>query len=179
MELELEGWKAKAALVALAVVVVVSPLACSVRSNKDRADDWRRRAIVAEESVGGLRAVIVERSRALNQRTVQANQLVGALRSNRVALRRTKLNAGELARRQQALTTQNARIENDRRQLQNRQATLAALASNLSACTKGLAGALDAGRGKTARAVVASARARLASCRRASARLDAYLERSG
>lgn len=178
MELEIEGWKLKAALAALALVVVVSPLACAVRANKDRAEDWHRRAIVAEESVGGLRAVIVERSRALNQRTLQANQLVSVLHSNRAALRATRVDIGALARRQRELTSQSARVASERNRLRTRQAALETIAARLSACTKGLAGVLDARPGKSARAVVADARARVTRCRRASASLDAYLERS-
>ena len=75
MELELQGWKVKLALGALVLVVVAAPLIRAVYSNRGRAEDWHRRAVVAEESVTGLRVVIVERSRALNQRTVQANRL--------------------------------------------------------------------------------------------------------
>src|SRR4029079_4337001 len=74
MELELNGWKVKAALIALLVVVVCAPFARASMSNKGRADDWHRRAVVAEEAVGGLRVVIAERSRVLNARTLQANQ---------------------------------------------------------------------------------------------------------
>ena len=65
LQLELEGWKVKAGLVALALLVVLTPLALIVKSNRDRAEDWHRRAVVAEESVTGLRMVIVARSREL------------------------------------------------------------------------------------------------------------------
>ena len=54
MELELQGWKVKLALAALVLVVVAAPLARAVNSNRDRAEDWHRRAIVAEESVARL-----------------------------------------------------------------------------------------------------------------------------
>lgn len=171
MELELQGWKVKAALVALVALVVAVPLARAVNSNKSRAEDWHRRAVVAEESVAGLRAVIVERSRELNRRTIQANRLVGELDTARAALRRSKLNVGTLTRRQRELAQENARVVSERRKLQTRQAELEAIASKLSACTKGL----EAAQGK--RKISVSARARLASCRRAGASLDAYLER--
>jgi chromosome segregation ATPase len=179
MELELQGWKVKLALVALVLVVVAAPLARAVDSNRDRAEDWHRRAIVAEESVGGLRVVIVERSRALNRRTVQANQLVTELHSAQAALRRSKVNVGTLTRRQRALANENARMENERRKLQAGQAALETIASKLRTCTKGLGGVVAAVQGKRPRTLSASARSRLASCGRAGARLDAYLEQFG
>jgi hypothetical protein len=169
------SWKAKSALVALAVVFVLGTLGLIVKSNRDRAADWHRRAVAAEESVGGLRVVIGQRSRALNRRTVQANQLVSKLGSTRTALRRSKVNVGALTRRQRQLANENARIENERRKLRTRQAALVTIASKLSACNKGL----SAAQGKNPRSLAASARARLASCRRAGASLDAYLEQFG
>jgi peptidoglycan hydrolase CwlO-like protein len=119
--------------------------------------------------------VIGQRSRALNRRTVQANQLVSKLGSTRTALRRSKVNVGALTRRQRQLANENARIENERRKLRTRQAALVTIASKLSACNKGL----SAAQGKNPRSLAASARARLASCRRAGASLDAYLEQFG
>lgn len=169
MELELEGWKVKLALVALAFVIVAVPVARAVKSNKDRAEDWHRRAVVAEESVTGLKLVIAERSRALNRRTVQANQLVSRLDTSRTALRRSKGNVSTLTRRQRRLASENARIEAERRKLQARQASLERIASRLRVCTP------IATQGKK-RVTVAS---RAASCKRAAASLDAYLERSG
>ena len=170
MELELQGWKVKLALVALAFVVFAVPVARAVKSNKDRAEDWHRRAVVAEESVAGLRVVIAERSRALNRRTVQANQLVSKLDTSRTALRRSKGNVSTLSRRQRQLASENARIEAERRKLRTRQAGLEGIASRLRACTPA-----PAPRGKN-RVTVAS---RVASCKRAAASLDAYLERFG
>lgn len=169
MELELQGWKVKLALVALAFVVFAVPVARAVKSNKDRAEDWHRRAVVAEESVNGLKVVIAERSRALNRRTVQANQLASRLDTSRTALRRSKGNVSALTRRQRQLASENARIEAERRRLQTRQASLERIASRLRTCTP------IATRGKK-RVAVAS---RAASCKRAAASLDAYLERSG
>jgi hypothetical protein len=168
MELELQGWKVKAALVAVAVVVIAAPFVRATMSNKGRAEDWHRRAVVAEESVTGLRVVIAERSRALNQRTVQANRLVSELRSNGTALRRSKLNVGTLTRRQRELAAANARIESERRMLRVRLATLASIGSKLSACVKGRASA-------PGKRTVA---ARQQGCQRVSASFDAYLEQS-
>ena len=111
MELELQGWTLRLALAVVALFVVAAPLGRAVYTNRDRAEDWHRRAIVAEESVGGLRTVIVERSRALNRRTVEANRLAGQLHSTRAALRRSKVNVGTLTRRQRELAYENARIE--------------------------------------------------------------------
>ena len=172
MELELQGWKVKLALGALVLVVVAAPFVRAVYTNRGRAEDWHRRAIVAEESVAGLRVVIVERSRALNRRTVQANQLVSELHSTRAALRRSKVDVGTLTRRQRELANENARIEKERRKLQTRQAALETIASKLSACAK----SLDGVQGKRPRTISATASSRLASCRRAGASLDAYLE---
>jgi hypothetical protein len=174
MELELQGWKVKAALVGLLILVVAAPLAHAVKANKDRAEDWHRRAVVAEESVTGLRVVIVQRSRALNRRTLQANQLVGRLHSNGMALRRSKVSVGALSRRQRDLSNENVRIESERRQLASQLATLARFGSTLSACTKSLGGTPVSAQGK--RTTAAVARSRLAGCKKASARFDAYLE---
>ena len=162
MELELQGWKVKLALGAL----VARPRGGTVRTSclhePGRAEDWHRRAIVAEESVTGLRVVIVERSRALNRRTVQANQLVSELHSTRAALRRSKVNVGTLTRRQRELANENARIEKERRKLQTRQAALETIASKLSGCAKTSTGRT----GKRPRTIAASAPSTLASCRR-------------
>ncbi len=165
MELELHGWKVKVALVAVAVVVIAAPFVRATMSNKGRAEDWHRRAVVAEESVTGLRVVIAERSRALNQRTVQANRLMSELRSNGTALRRSKVSAGALARRQRELAAENARIASERRRLRARLATLESIGSKLSACVKSSAPA----RGKRTVA------ARQEGCKRVSLSFDAYL----
>src|SRR5262245_4688906 len=174
MELELQGWKVKAGPIGLLVLVVLAPIAHAVKSNKDRAEDWHRRAVIAEASVTGLRVVIVERSRALNRRTVQANQLVGRLHSNGVALRRSKVSVGSLTRSQRDLANENVRIESERRRLASQLATLGRFGSTLSACTKSLGVAPGSAKGK--RAAAAVARSRLAGCKKASASFDAYLE---
>lgn len=176
MELELNGWKVKAALIALLVVVVCAPFARASMSNKGRADDWRKRAIVAEEAVGGLRVVIAQRSRALNERTVQANQLASQLDSRGMALQKTKSSVGTLTRRQRALTNANTRVTTERNQLRSRLAKAEALASRLRACSENLAAVVASATGKKAAAVTAKAQPLVDSCRKASANFQAYLE---
>ena len=168
MELELEGWKVKAALAALAVLVIAAPFVRATMTNKSRAEDWHHRAVVAEESVNGLRVVIAERSRALNERTLQANRLVSQLRSNGALLRRSKVSVGTLTRRQRDLAAANARIERERRVLRARLATLESISSRLDACVKSRATT------KGKRTVAA----REASCNKVSASFAAYLEQS-
>jgi hypothetical protein len=168
MELELHGWKVKAALVAVAVVVIAAPFVRATMANKSRAEDWHHRAVVAEESVTGLRVVIAERSRALNQRTLQANRLVSELQSNGSALRRSKVSVGTLTRRQRQLAAEKARVESERRSLRTRLATLESIGSKLDACVKSSAST------KGKRTVAA----RRESCSRVSASFAAYLERS-
>lgn len=176
MELELNGWKVKAALIALLVVVVCAPFARASMSNKGRADDWRKRAIVAEEAVGGLRVVIAQRSRALNERTVQANQLASQLDSRGMALQKTKSSVGTLTRRQRALTNANTRVTTERNQLRSRLAKAEALGSRLRACSESLAAVVASATGKKAAAVTAKAQPLVDSCRKASAGFQAYLE---
>ena len=176
MELELNGWKVKVALIALLVVVVCAPFARASLSNKGRADDWRRRAVVAEEAVGGLRVVIAERSRALNERTVQANQLASRLDSRGTALQRTKSSVGTLTRRQRALTTANTRVTSERNSLRSRLARAEALASKLRACSDTLAVVVTSAKGKRAAKVTAQAQPVVESCRKASTNYQAYLE---
>ena len=178
MELELNGWKVKAALIALLVVVVCAPLARASMSNKGRADDWRKRAVVAEEAVGGLRVVIAQRSRALNERTVQANQLASRLDSRGTALQRTKSSVGTLTRRQRALTTANTRVTSERNQLRFRLAKAEALASRLNACSDNLAAVVASAKGKKAAKVTAQAQPLVESCRKANTSFEAYREQS-
>lgn len=176
LDLELEGWKVKAGLAALAVLVVLVPLALIVKTNRDRADDWRRRAVVAEESVTGLRMVIVARSRELNRRTVRANQLAGRAESNGVALRQTKLSVGSLTRRQRELASENTRMASESRKLRSQLVALEQVGSTLSGCAKDLGGAVGSAKRKGQRTTAAVAKSRAASCRQASTRFDAYLE---
>lgn len=166
-------------VVGIVFVLVVGMLANSVRKNNDRADDWRRRSLVAEEAVGGLRVVLAERSRALNERTRQANLLIGTLASSRGALRETKVNLGSLERRQRQLANEKARAEAERRRLRAQRAALASVASTLSTCSQGLANAVaQAQRGKP-KAVLAKTGPQLAQCSRARARLGVVLGRGG
>ena len=178
MELELNGWKVKLALVALLVVVVCAPFARASMSNKGRAEDWRRRAVVAEEAVGGLRLVIADRSRALNARTLQANQLASRLDSNGMVLQKTKGSVGTLTRRQSELTAENTRVKAERTKLRAQLATAEALASKLRACSEDLATTLEWSKGKKPAAVAAEARPLVQSCRKTTASLDAYLEQA-
>ena len=78
LTLEVGRWSASVMSIAVTVVfvLVVGMLAKSNWSNNGRAEDWRARAIVAEEAAGGLRVVLADRSRVLNQRTRQANALI-------------------------------------------------------------------------------------------------------
>ena len=176
MEFELNGWKVKATLIALLVVVVCAPFARASMANKGRADDWRKRAVVAEEAVGGLRVVIAQRSRALNERTVQANQLASRLDSRGMALQKTKSSVGTLTRRQRALTTANTQVTAERNQLRSRLARAEALASRLSACSKDLATVVSSAKGRKAATVTASAQPLVESCRKAGTAFQSYLE---
>lgn len=176
LQLELEGWKVKAGLVALALLVVLTPLALIVKSNRDRAEDWHRRAVVAEESVTGLRMVIVARSRELNRRTLQANQLASRAQSNGAALRQSKVSVGALSRHQRELASENVRMANEGRKLRSQLGALERVGSTLSGCAKDLGGTTGSTGVKGQRTTTAVAKARVASCAQASTRFDAYLE---
>lgn len=176
MELDLQGWKVKVALAALVVVVIAAPFVRSSMANKHRAEDWRRRALVAEEAVTGLRVVIVDRSRELNRRTVQANELASLVDVNGTALRKSKVSLSTLARRQRALARENTRIASDRSKLQTRVAALERLGSTLSVCAKDLAVSAGSKGQRTTAATAKAAESRAASCKRASASFEAYLE---
>ena len=176
LELELEDWRVRAGLAALALLVVLVPVALVVKANKDRAEDWRRRAVVAEESVTGLRTVIVARSRDLNSRTVRANQLAGRAESSGAALRQSKRSVGSLSRRQRELVSENARLASERGKLRSQLAALERVGSTLSGCAKDLGAAVGSPKGKPQRTTAAVAKSRAASCIQASAKFDAYLE---
>lgn len=174
LTVEVGRWSASVTsiVVTLVFVLVVGMLANSVRANNGRAEDWRRRAVAAEEAVGGLRVVLADRSKALNQRTRQTNLLIGTLASSRGALRETKVNLGALERRERRLASEKARAELDRREL-------VSAASALSSCSQGLATVVaDARRGKP-KVVLARGEPHLAQCSRARARLGAVLRRVG
>jgi hypothetical protein len=129
----------RAMAVTVVFVLVVGMLATSLRKNNARAEDWRRRAVAAEEIIGGLRVVIAERSQALNARTVQANTLAAGLDTSRGALRETKSSVGSLTKRQQELAADKAETEKERQKLQTQQTALVSTAAALDACSEGLA----------------------------------------
>ena len=166
-------------VVTLVFVLVVGMLANSVRKNNDRAEDWRRRAVAAEEVVGGLRVVLAERSRTLNQRTRQANVLVDTLASSRGALRETKGSVDALTRRQRQLASEKARAEAERQALRAQRAALVSTASALSACSRGLATVVTEARRGKPKVVLATAEPQLAQCGRAQARLGTVLKQVG
>jgi hypothetical protein len=181
LTLEVGRWSASVTSIAVAVVfvLVVGMLANSVRKNHDRAEDWRRRAVAAEEVAGGLRVVLGERSQALNQRTRQANAMVDTLASSRGALRESKVSVGALTRRQRELASEKARAETERRNLQAQRAALAAVASALSACSQGLGAVVTEAQHGKPKAVLATAEPYLAQCSRARARLGTVLKQVG
>lgn len=173
LTLEVGRWSVSVTTLAVTIVfvLVVGMLANSVRANNGRAEDWRRRAVAAEEVAGGLRVVLTDRSRALNQRTRQANVLAATLASSRGALRQTKSSVGELTRQQRQLATDFARAETERRKFQAQRAALASVASALSVCSQGLESVIaNAQRGKP-KAELAKAQPLLAQCGRARIRL--------
>ena len=140
LALEVGRWTVSLTTLAVTVVfvLVVGMLLNSVRTNNSRAEDWRRRAVAAEEVAGGLRVVIADRSKTLNQRTRQANVLAATLASSRGALRQTKSSAGALAQQQRQLASDFAQAETARRKLSAQRVALASVASALSACSQGL-----------------------------------------
>jgi hypothetical protein len=174
MRVEMDGWRIKAVLVAVALLVVAVPFARASHANRDRADDWRRRALVAEESVAGLRVVIVERSRLLNQRTVQANQLATSARSSGDALRQSKQSVGSLTKRQETLAKQNASLSKERSALRAQLTSLEAIASKLDGCLADMETAKTAG---TPPAERAAARKRASQCKQVEASFQAYWNR--
>ncbi len=182
-QLTLEVGRYSASVTSIAVtlvfVLVVGMLANSVRKNNDRAEDWRRRAVAAEEVAGGLRVVLAERSQALNQRTRQANLMVDTLASSRGALRSSKATLGALTRRQRALASEKARAETERRQLQAQRTALASVASALSACSQGLGAVVTRAQQGKPKAVLATAEPYLAQCTRARARLGTVTKQAG
>ena len=178
LALEVGRWTVSLTTIAVTVVfvLVVGMLLNSVRTNNGRAEDWRRRAVAAEEVSGGLRVVIADRSRALNQRTRQANVLAATLASSRGALRQTKSRAGALAQQQRQLAGDFAQAETARRKLAAQRAALASVASALSACSEGLQSVVAAAERGKPKAELAKAQPYLAQCDRARTRLGATLK---
>ena len=181
LTLEVGRFSASVTSIAVGVVffLVVVMLANSVRTNNSRAEDWRRRAVAAEEVAGGLRVVLADRSRMLNQRTRQANLMVDALASSRGALRQSNVSLGALERRQRALARDRARAETERRKLQAQRTALASVASALSACSQGLGAVVTRAQQGKPKAVLATAEPYLAQCGRARARLGTVTKQTG
>ena len=181
LTLEVGRFSASVTSIAVGVVffLVVVMLANSVRTNNSRAEHWRRRAVAAEEVAGGLRVVLADRSRMLNQRTRQANLMVDALASSRGALRQSNVSLGALERRQRALARDRARAETERRKLQAQRTALASVASALSACSQGLGAVVTRAQQGKPKAVLATAEPYLAQCGRARARLGTVTKQAG
>jgi len=175
LTLEVGGYSASVISIAvtLVFVLVVGMLLNSVRTNNSRAEDWRRRAVAAEEVTGGLRVVIADRSKALNQRTRQANVLAATLASSRGKLRQSKSRAGALAQQQRQLASDFALAETARRKLSAQSAALASVASVLSACSQGLQSVVAAAKNGKPKAELAKAQPFVTQCARARARLGA------
>jgi chromosome segregation ATPase len=163
-----------AVVVTLVVVLLMGILLNSIRQNHGRAEDWRQQAVAAEEVADGLRVVLAERSRELNRRTAQANQLVASLDSSRGALRDTKVSVGSLARRQREIAADKTRVETQLQKLATRQATLASVAAALNTCTESLEALVAQDKAKAA-----DKNARLEQCSNARARLVAFRESAG
>ncbi len=166
-------------LVMLVVVALAGAgaLALVAKANRDRAEDWRQRAIAAAEVVRGQRVVIGERSKALNLRTTQTNRLAAKLRSTRSALQRSEGDVSSLSRRQRELANEKARVEDERRQLQTQQAALVGVASGFIDCSDGLFDVLDAVLDEDWSWVSIYGRDRIGSCTDANASLDSYRAR--
>ncbi len=181
LTLEVGGYSASVMSIAVGVVffLVVVMLFNSARTNNSRAEDWRRRAVAAEEVAGGLRVVLAERSRTLNQRTRQANILIDTLASSRGALRETKGTLGALSARQRQLASQSARTEAERRKLQAQRAALVSVSSALSACSQDLASLVTQAQTGKPKVVLATAGPVLTRCNRAQARLSTVRENAG
>ena len=164
-------------VVTIVFVLVAGMLANSVRKSTARAGDWQRRAVAAEEIVGGLRVVLAERSRALNERTRQANRLVATVDSSRGALRESKSSVGELLRDRRRLESDRARAETARRKLQKERAALASVAAALDACSVGLEALVAPG--GTQKPTAAEKQARLEGCERAREQFRKVMRQTG
>ena len=181
LALEVGRWSVSVTTLAVTIVfvLVAGMLLNSNRQNNNRAEGWRHRAVAAEEVAGGLRVVIADRSKALNQRTRQANVLAATLASNRGKLRQSKSRAGALAQQQRQLATDFAQAETARRKLTAQRAALASVASALSACSRGLQAVVAAARNGKPKVELARAQPFLEQCSRARARLGAVAESTG
>ena len=171
--------KVAVGVAAVALAVVVGGLGWAMKTNGDRAEKWRDRAISAEEIVDGQRVLIGQRTRALNRRTTQVNRLADKLRDTRTSLRRSEGDDSSLARRQRELANEKARVEDERRQLQSQQAALETVASDVLTCNNGLVDVLGAVLDEDWDWLLSYVNSRLASCTDAGASLDSYQRRFG
>ena len=181
LSLEVGRWSVSVTTLAVTVVfvLVVGMLLNSNRQNHNHAEGWRHRAVAAEEVAGGLRVVIADRSKALNQRTRQANVLAATLASSRGKLRQSKSRAGALAEQQRQLASDFAQAETSRRKLAAQRAALASVATALSSCSQGLQSVVAAAQNRKPKAELAKAQPFLTQCNRARARLGAVRESAG
>ena len=181
LTLEIGRWSVSVTTLAVTVVfvLVVGMLLNSNRHNNNRAEGWRHRAVAAEEVAGGLRVVIADRSKALNQRTRQANLLAATLASSRGKLRQSKSRAGALAEQQRQLASDFAQAETSRRKLAAQRAALASVAAALSSCSQGLQSVVAAAQNGKPKAELAKARPFFTQCNSARARLGAVRESAG
>jgi hypothetical protein len=179
LALEIGRWSVSVTTLAVTVVFALVVGMLLNRQNNNRAEGWRHRAIAAEEVAGGLRVVITDRSKTLNQRTRQANVLAATLASNRGKLRQSKSRAGALAQQQRQLASDFAQAETARRKLSAQRAALASVASTLSACSQGLQSVVAAAQNGKPKAELAKAQPFLTQCSRARARLGAVREGTG
>jgi hypothetical protein len=181
LTLEVGRWSVSVTTLAVTVVfaLVVGMLFNSNRQNNSRANGWRHRAVAAEEVATGLRVVIADRSKALNQRTRQANVLAATLVSSRGKLRQSKSRAGTLAQQQRQLASDFAEAETARRKLSAERAALASVASALAACSQGLQSVVAAAQNGKPKAELAKAKPFLTQCDRARTRLGAVRESAG
>lgn len=181
LALEVGRWSVSMTTLAVTVVfaLVVGMLLNSNRQNNNRAEGWRHRAVAAEEVARGLRVVIADRSKTLNQRTRQANVLAATLASSRGKLRQSKSRAGALAQQQRQLASDFAQAETARRKLSAQRVALASVASTLSACSQGLQSVVAAAQNGKPKAELAKAQPFLTKCNRARTRLGAVRESAG
>ena len=181
LTLEIGRWSVSVTTLAvtLVFVLVVGMLLNSSRKNNNHAQGWRRRAVAAEEVADGLRVVIADRSKALNQRTRQANVLAATLASSRGKLRQSKSRAGALAAQQRQLASDFAQAETSRHKLTAQRAAFASAAAALSSCSQGLQSVVAAAQNGKPKAELAKARPFLTQCNHARARLGAVQKSAG
>jgi hypothetical protein len=123
---------------ALAVVLALGGAAYVAVTNKSRADRWQERTERLERNASALNSVLIARSNALNERTVQLNRLAARVREGQGALRRSQADVSSLARRQRELANEKAQLEDGRVELTAQAATLEDIALDFATCKDGL-----------------------------------------